>query len=179
MSAPYDPNSTAPAAPLPALLSPKERLQRSRQALLEQMTGGNPPVPVIRANDAIPGADGSGVTWPQLPQPPREGSPFSAMSTAAQAWWKHHPAHAVLSLATPLMHNYAARQPWMLLGVAAAAGAAVVLFKPWRLISFGGVLVALIKSTTAPGVLVSMLTSRLPAAKKSRSSMAANSGHDE
>ena len=53
----------------------------------------------------------------------------------ASAWWRHHPAHAGLDLATPVLSSFAARRPVAYLGISALVGAAFVIARPWRLVS--------------------------------------------
>ncbi len=61
---------------------------------------------------------------------------FSTAAVAAQrllaAWWQRHPLNTVLEVSTPLLQGVARRHPYRILAVAAAAGAAVVVLKPWR-----------------------------------------------
>lgn len=92
--------------------------------------------------------------------PANEGSAFSAMSYAVQTWWRYHPAHALLDVGRPVFDRYAARRPFQVLGIAVVLGASAVFLRPWRLISIGGLLLAAVKSASAPGVLLSMLTTR-------------------
>jgi len=77
---------------------------------------------------------------------------------AASAWWRHHPAHLGLELATPVLSEYASRKPLQYLGIAAAVGAALVIVRPWRLISLTGVLMAIAKSSQLSSVLLSALS---------------------
>jgi hypothetical protein len=55
------------------------------------------------------------------------------------------------------MQGYAKDQPVKLLGIAAATGAALVVLRPWRLISLTGVALALIKSTQVSGIVQSLI----------------------
>jgi len=71
------------------------------------------------------------------------------------AWWLHHPAHAGLELATPVMSSFAARSPVAYLGVSALVGAAFVIARPRRLVSVTGLLVALLKSSQLSGLVLS------------------------
>jgi hypothetical protein len=64
-----------------------------------------------------------------------------------------------LGLAKPTLKRYAEEKPLQLLGIAAAAGAAAVVLRPWRLVSLGGVLLATLKSSELSGALASMLSS--------------------
>ena len=47
-----------------------------------------------------------------------------------RAWWRHHPAHMALELATPALSGYARRKPVQFLGIAAAVGAVVLVARP-------------------------------------------------
>lgn len=135
----------------PATLTPQEKLAISRQALFRVMTQGP-----RHQSEPAPGESASD---PAQRAPVEEGSAFSAMRYALHAWWRHHPAHAVLDVGRPMFDRYAARRPFQVLGIAMLAGAAAVLFRPWRLVSIGGLLLAAVKSASTPGVLLSMLTS--------------------
>ena len=74
------------------------------------------------------------------------------------AWWQHHPVQMAVDIGRPFLNNYARTKPVQLLGMAAVAGAAVVLVKPWRLVSITGLALAAFKSTNLPGTLLSMVT---------------------
>jgi hypothetical protein len=80
-----------------------------------------------------------------LPEP--GGGWFGHLSHAVRTWWRYHPAHMAVDLATPMMRSYARRKPVQLLGIAAGLGAALTLARPWRLISVTTLLVALLKSS--------------------------------
>lgn len=73
-------------------------------------------------------------------------------------WWRHHPAHAGLELAKPVLSSFAARRPLAYLGISALAGAALFLARPWRLISATGLLVALLKSSQLSSMVLSALS---------------------
>ncbi len=51
----------------------------------------------------------------------------------------------ILDILKPVVASYAKSDPIKTLGIAAGVGAAIVVFKPWRLISIGGLL-AMLKS---------------------------------
>lgn len=72
---------------------------------------------------------------------------FGHLSHAVRTWWRYHPAHMAVDLATPLMRGYARRKPVQMLAIAAGLGAALTLARPWRLISVTTLLVALLKSS--------------------------------
>ena len=86
------------------------------------------------------------------------GSWFASLQRAAGTWWRHHPAHAGLELATPLLSDYAARKPLQYLGIAALIGAGLVVARPWRLISVTGLLVALVKSSQLSSMVLAAIS---------------------
>ncbi len=132
-------------------LPPQERLAASRKALVRYMTRNDRDAQLASKDPlAIP------VEAEDLPR--RGRGSFASMSHAARTWWAHQPAHVAVDLARPIIGRFAERQPLKLLGIAAGVGAAVVLFRPWRLISIGGVLLAAVKSAAVPSVLLSMLS---------------------
>jgi ElaB/YqjD/DUF883 family membrane-anchored ribosome-binding protein len=57
-----------------------------------------------------------------------------------------------------MLEKYAAENPLKLVGIAAAIGAAVVIAKPWRLISVTGVLIAALRSTQMSSLVASFLS---------------------
>jgi len=83
---------------------------------------------------------------------------FDRFRVAASTWWRHHPAHMGLELATPVLSAYAGRKPLQFLGIAAAVGAVVVVTRSWRLISVTGLLLAIAKSSQLSTVLLSALS---------------------
>lgn len=76
---------------------------------------------------------------------------------AVRSWWRHHPASMGLELVTPALSAYAARKPVQYLAIAAAAGAVVMLVRPWRLISVTGLIVAIVKSSQLSSVVMSAM----------------------
>ena len=88
----------------------------------------------------------------------RAGRWFARGRHALRTWWRYHPAHMGLELATPALSAYAGRKPLQFLGIAAAVGMAVVVARPWRLISITGLLMAIAKSSRLSTVLLSALS---------------------
>jgi hypothetical protein len=92
--------------------------------------------------------------------PPPEGEGWLAHARhALRSWWRYHPAHMAVDLATPALSSYARRKPVQFLGIAAAAGAVFLLARPWKLISVTGVVVALLKSPQVAGLIMSAMSS--------------------
>lgn len=96
--------------------------------------------------------------WGEDGHPAGIGGWFASLKRAAGTWWRHHPAHAGLELATPVLSDYAARKPLQYLGIAALIGAVVVVARPWRLISVTGLLVALVKSSQLSSMVLSAMS---------------------
>lgn len=135
--------------------NPVLRLAQSRHALVRHMNGepaqsGTDP----RRDAGAPAnaADGAG--------DPDGDTFFSTVSHALSVWWRHHPYNAAVDLARPVVQGYARQHPVKLLGIAAAAGAAVVIIKPWRLVSIGGLLLATVKSSGLSSVVMSLVSRR-------------------
>lgn len=83
---------------------------------------------------------------------------FGHVRRALGTWWRHHPAHMGIELATPMLSAYARRKPMQFLGISALVGAVVVVARPWRLISATGIVVALLKSSQLSGLLMSAMS---------------------
>jgi hypothetical protein len=83
---------------------------------------------------------------------------FGHMRRAVRTWWRYHPAHMVVDLASPLMRSYARRKPVQLLAISAAAGAALTLARPWKLISLGTLAVAVLKSSQLSNLLMAAMS---------------------
>jgi hypothetical protein len=144
-------------------LSPQERLAASRKALLRHMS-----------RDAqTDQQDTLGTVDSQMPPqgPEHESTQESSSSERSsgtlyllkrglRTWWSHHPANFALSVARPLLGRYASRSPFRMLAISAGVGAALVLVKPWRLVSIGGMALATLKSSEFSGLLMSVLSSQ-------------------
>lgn len=124
--------------------SPQERLANSRRALIRHMQreDDRPGVPFGESGDEAAAAGDS--KWRNIKR-------------AIRSWWRNHPAHVALDVASPLVGRYAHEHPFQVLGAAAGIGAATIFLKPWRLVSLGGVLLAAIKSADISGMVLSLL----------------------
>ena len=134
-------------------MTPAERLARSRLAIIEHLARREPRNDSRNHHDddAVDAAiEGTG--------PSRGGGWFRGLSGAAKTWWRQHPAQLGLELVTPALQSYARHKPFRVLAISAAVGAALVLTRPWRLISLTTVLLALVKSSHLTGVVMSALT---------------------
>ncbi len=134
-----------------------DKLARSRQAILEHIArrqrrhdpreeppeGYDDPFAAFAAEDD---------------EPYRGGGWFGRLQHAVRTWWRYHPAHMAVDLATPLMRSYARRKPLQLLAISAAAGAALTLARPWRLISLTTLVVALLKSSQLSQLLMAAMS---------------------
>ena len=132
---------------------PADKLDSSRRAIVDY----------IQRRDRHHEADGAqgatgGETDDSAEGPGRGRGWFGGIKYAARIWWRHHPAHMALEVATPLLASYTREKPLQVLGVAAAAGAALVVLRPWRLLSVTTVLIALVKSSQLSGILMSALS---------------------
>jgi hypothetical protein len=135
-----------------------DKLARSRQALVQAMARRE------RKHDPHEefGADldeGDGFSPGQADEPVEPGGGwFGHLRYAVQTWWRYHPAHMAVDLATPLMRSYARRKPLQLLAISAAAGAALTFARPWRLVSLGTLAVALLKSSQLSNLFLAAMS---------------------
>ena len=129
------------------ILSPRERLAHSRQAIVRQMNHESAEVTEGEPGDeaARPEIDASASTWDLARQ-------------VVTAWWRNHPAHLAVDLARPGLSAYAEHRPLQMLSISAGLGAAVALLRPWRLVSLTGLLLAAVKSPNLSGMVSSLLS---------------------
>ena len=123
-----------------------DKLARSRQAILEHVAR--------RQRHHDPRMEtAQGFTEPGAPPYEDEDAPepgsgwLGHFMHAVRTWWRYHPAHMAVDIASPLMRGYAQRKPMQLLGISLAAGALLTFARPWKLISVGTILVAILKSS--------------------------------
>jgi hypothetical protein len=136
-----------------------DKLARSRQAILafaaRRQRRHDP-----HEEDAA--GVGTGEPFDEAPEDddPRDygGGWFGHMRRAARTWWRYHPAHMVVDLASPLMRSYARRKPVQLLAISAAAGAALTFARPWKLISLTTLAVAVLKSSQLSSLLMAAMS---------------------
>lgn len=133
---------------IPPELTPQARLAISRRAIVRHMH---------HDDQNLENSDSSGRLMAGA-QPSESASTWGIIKRAVRGWWQHHPVSAAFDLAEPLVSRYARDKPFKLLGIAAGAGVAIAVFKPWRLISLGGVLLAAMKSSDISGAILSILS---------------------
>ena len=134
--------------------TPRERLRASRLALRSQMASG-------QASQGRSSTAGSALFRGDGTQGDAAGNPMlSLLSQGYQAWWKHQPSKIAFDLGRSYLHEFAVAKPVLLVAIAAGVGAAVVTFKPWRLISFTGLALAALKSTRLRDSMLSYLANQ-------------------
>lgn len=133
--------------------TPQDRLVASRQAILRLMSARGEPYTSAREQ---PFLDNSSDT----PAAEPGNSAWQTLQRAIRAWWHNHPAQLVLEVGKPVLDKYAEEKPLQLLGVSAVAGAAIVLLKPWRVLSVTSLALAAIKHSNVSGFLLSLVTTQ-------------------
>jgi hypothetical protein len=130
-----------------------DKLAQSRRAILEHVARRHrkhdPREETERTYDDM----GGYAEDDQEPQDVGDGW-FGHMKHAARTWWRYHPAHMAVDLATPMLRSYARRKPGQLLAISLAAGAALTFARPWKLISLTTLAVALLKSSQLSSLLM-------------------------
>ncbi len=130
-------------------LTPQERLAISRKAIVRHMNRHHREIE-DRSADSFDDAEES--------SPAAHGT-LHMIKHAAREWWHRHPASAAIELVRPLLSDYAKAHSFKLLAISAAVGAAAVILRPWRMVSVGALLVAVVKSSGLTSALISMLSS--------------------
>jgi hypothetical protein len=142
-------------------MTPAERLARSRLAIVEHLAGRDKRHDRSERHERQAARDEGQAPddGPELEaeddRRARRGGWFGGMRGAARAWWRHHPAQFALEMATPVLQSEMRKRPFLVLGAAAGIGALLVVTRPWRVISVGTLLVAIVKSSQLSGVVMS------------------------
>jgi len=132
-------------------LSPQARLAISRKAIFAHMTRNHRHGAEHIGND--------------MGEPRTASKSSSRLSTfdniryAVHMWWNRHPASAAVELANPLLTGYARENPFKLMGISLAVGAALVVVRPWRMVSISTLLITAVKSSGLSNTLIAMLSS--------------------
>lgn len=137
------------AMPSTTELSPQERLAVTRKAIVRHMNRDHREDSSDEGSTHVGGKVYLRVGW------------LGALDNARHAvlvWWHRHPASAIVELARPLLGDYAGIHPLKLLGISAIVGSAIVILKPWRMMSIGSWLVAAVKSSGLTSAVISLLT---------------------
>lgn len=144
-------------------LTPQERLALSRRALVRHLNGEDEEPLESRHGGRYTAQEDD----PQMyaPEGAQQETPSrsnrhrwtSMARSMTERWWRRHPAHAVGQLARPLLEHYARKEPAKLMAIAAATGAAIVLVKPWRLLSLTAVLAAVLKTSDVADVINTLM----------------------
>lgn len=135
------------------------KLDRSRQAIVDQLRSKN--------RRGSRREDKQGTEHQEIGYQARADQDDPARRTfgwagrlryATRSWWRHHPAHMAVEMVTPALQDYAHHRPGRLLAISAALGAAVVVARPWKLISATGLLVAILKSSQISTLVMSAMS---------------------
>lgn len=138
-----------------------DKLDRNRQAILEYVARRerrHDPREQPRSGYTGPEEAAEGYAFSGDGLPPPGGGWFGHLSHAVRTWWRYHPAHMAVDLASPVLHEYARRKPLQLVGISLAAGAALTFARPWRLISITTIVVALLKSSQMSNLLMAAMS---------------------
>ncbi|MBG6077184.1 hypothetical protein [Polaromonas sp. CG_9.11] len=138
---------------LPIELTPQERLAISRKAIVRHMNRHHRDVEE-RLDSNVDQVNRNGTQVASS-----DHNLLEKIKYAVRMWWHRHPASAAVELASPFLRDYASLHPFKLLGISAATGAALVIVRPWRMMSASALLVATVKSSGLSNTLFTMLSS--------------------
>jgi hypothetical protein len=84
------------------------------------------------------------------------------------SWWREHPLYAGALLVKSATMEVAQRKPLQLVAVAAVAGAAIVLLRPWRLVSASALALSVWRSSNFSGMTSDVLQSAVESLQKTK-----------
>lgn len=142
---------------LPAQLTALERLARSREAIAMELGGDRKSRD--RSRDDLGAEWGQAELDGQMQHGKLRSGWWPVFISMARTWWRRHPLNAVAHMAKPVIESYARQEPAKLIGIAALAGVAVVVIKPWRLVSVGALLAAALRPSETSAFAMTMLSS--------------------
>ncbi len=116
-------------------LTAKQKLATSRYAITRHMSRGRVQHDDDEADQLEDPALAQRGTWGKL-------------KFLARSWWRNHPANYAVQIARPSLDDYAAKEPFKLVGIATAVGAAAMVIRPWRLLPMTALLLAPLKSSS-------------------------------
>ena len=156
MSSPTTNNESRNKIPIFNAKSACQRLADSRKKLVNYMSQGASDTHLVPLSEESEKTINSGE--------PRQSKMISEVWNLTRlgfsSWWRHHPANIAIAITTPLLHRYAEKKPLQLLIISASAGIAIVILKPWRLVSIGGLALATLKSSEFSNFVASLLKSK-------------------
>jgi len=144
----------------------KQRLQATRQALMHELVPSTRASTPRRPAPVRIDAESAAAAYEQHPEDfqdeahdaPASGSGWFAIARhSVRAWWEFHPVRVAGVVAEPVLAEYARKRPLKLIGIAAGVGAVVVVTRPWRLVSVGGLAIAALKSSQVSNFALSFL----------------------
>jgi hypothetical protein len=147
-------------------LAPQQRLAASRQAIVQSMGQDRREhrhdetlEEALSQHTEEDDASSAGASRSNRTHSSGLNGLWRVVRRATSAWWRSHPACLAVDVVQPMVERYAKANPLKLIGLSAAAGAVLVIAKPWRLISVTGVLVAALRSTQMSSLIASVLSS--------------------
>lgn len=93
----------------------------------------------------------------------------SLVETGVASWWHAHPARAGAVLLRSATEDYARKKPGQAMAAAAVVGAALVLFRPWRLVSASALIFSVLRSSNFTGMATTVLETAAQSLHKERS----------
>ena len=161
-----DPLMQGEAQALELPLPPQVRLDASRAALRHWIDRTYHPE---RLQPDATDADGHGKDEAPPGEPAWLGLVVDSLSDVPVAsvavrylrrWWARHPLRATAALASDtgrdLLGPAAMKHPWLLLGGAALAGAAITRLRPWRFVRGSAVMALLVPPISLASILASV-----------------------
>ncbi|MBC7708469.1 MAG: hypothetical protein H7203_00275 [Rhizobacter sp.] len=137
------------------MINDQPKIEDTRRELLNFLARQN-----VREERVATNAELNNSSRRKEPHPGNDGFSWSSLAEAALAsWWRDHPARAGAMLVKSATEDFTRQKPLQVVTVAAIAGAAFVLFKPWRWVSTSALALTLFRSSNFTGIATSVLDS--------------------
>lgn len=122
---------------------PAPRAKNSANATRSNASG--PSRSTEKNPSATSGRNVSGIDW------------LGLVKAGAATWWRDHPLHVGATVLKPVVADYVRRKPVATLAFAAAAGAAFMFIRPWRIASVTALGMSLVRSSNLPVMAASLV----------------------
>jgi hypothetical protein len=142
-------------------------LEQTRQELVNFLSKKNRSDTAARGSGAT-SSDRARDSSNPAPEIEPDFSWTSFVETGLSSWWHEHPARAGALLLRTAVEETARRKPLPTVAVAAVVGAAVVLIKPWRLVSTTAVMLTVFRSSNFTSVVTSLVEKAAQSLQKDR-----------
>ena len=152
-----------PSDPSEQALNAQVVLNQTRRELREYLMGEPVPSKMYSGGNSAKANAAASSSQARQRRSGSETNPVNSIDwmglvkAGASTWWRDHPLHVGATVLKPVVTDYVKRKPVATLALAAAAGAALVLIRPWRIASVTALGMSLVRSSNLPAMATSLV----------------------